>query len=75
MTGITNMTGYDTVLSEGILTALIDTNGTYLDVVLPGGVRVGGAESDILRGFPAFAGKEMDGVATLRAAIIFMHVM
>lgn len=64
MTGITNMTGYDTVLSEGILTALIDTNGTYLDVVLPGGVRVGGAESDILRGFPAFAGKEMDGVAT-----------
>ena len=64
MTGITNMTGYDTVLSEGILTALIDTNGTYLDVVLPGGVCVGGAESDILRGFPAFAGKEMDGVAT-----------
>ena len=64
MTGITNMTGYDTVLSEGILTALIYTNGTYLDVVLPGGVRVGGAESDILRGFPAFAWKEMDGVAT-----------
>ena len=64
MTGITNMTGYDTVLSEGILTALIDTNGTYLDVVLPGDVHVGGAESDILRGFPAFAGKEMDGVAT-----------
>ena len=64
MMGITNMTGYDTVLSEGILTALIDTNGTYLDVVLPGDVHVGGAESDILRGFPAFAGKEMDGVAT-----------
>lgn len=64
MTGITNMTGYDTVLSEGILTALIDTNGTYLDVILPGDVHVGGAESDILRGFPAFAGKEMDGVAT-----------
>ena len=64
MTGITNMTGYDTVLSEGILTALIDTNGTYLDVVLPGDVHVGGAESDILRGFPAFAGKELAGVAT-----------
>ena len=64
MTGITNMTGYDTVLSEGILTALIDTNGTYLDVVLPGDVHVGGAESDILKGFPSFAGKEMDGVAT-----------
>ena len=30
MTGITNMTGYDTVLSEGILTALIDTNGCLL---------------------------------------------
>ena len=55
MTGITNMTGYDTVLSEGILTALIDTNGTYLNVVLPGNVHVGSSEADILKGFPAFA--------------------
>ena len=64
MTGITNMTGYDTVLSEGILTALIDTNGTYLNVVLPGNVHVGRSEADILKGFPAFAGKQLDGVAT-----------
>ena len=64
MTGITNMTGYDTVLSEGILTALIDTNGTYLNVVLPGDVHVGSSEADILKGFPAFAGKQLDGVAT-----------
>ena len=64
MTGITNMTGYDTVLSEGILTALIDTNGTYLNVVLPGNVQVGSSEADILKGFPAFAGKQLDGVAT-----------
>ena len=64
MTGITNMTGYDTVLSEGILTALIDTNGTYLNVVLPGNVHVGSSEADILKGFPAFAGKQLDGVAT-----------
>ena len=64
MTGITNMTGYDTVLSEGILTALIDTNGTYLNVVLPGDVHVGSSEADILKGFPPFAGKQLDGVAT-----------
>ena len=64
MTGITNMTGYDTVLSEGILTALIDTNGTYLNEVLPGNVHVGSSEADILKGFPAFAGKQLDGVAT-----------
>ena len=64
MTGITNMTGYDTVLSEGILTALIDTNGTYLNVLLPGDVHVGSSEADILKGFPAFAGKQLDGVAT-----------
>ena len=64
MTGITNMTGYDTVLSEGILTALIDTNGTYLNVVLPGDVHVGSSEADIQKGFPAFAGKQLDGVAT-----------
>lgn len=64
MTGITNMTGYDTVLSEGILTALIDTNGIYLNVVLPGNVHVGSSEADILKGFPAFAGKQLDGVAT-----------
>ena len=64
MTGITNMMGYDTVLSEGILTALIDTNGTYLNVVLPGNVHVGSSEADILKGFPAFAGKQLDGVAT-----------
>ena len=64
MTGITNMTGYDTVLSEGILTALIDTNGTYLNVVLPGNVHVGSSEADILKGFPAFAGTQLDGVAT-----------
>ena len=64
MTGITNMTGYDTVLSEGILTALIDTNGTYLNVILPGNVHVGSSEADILKGFPAFAGKQLDGVAT-----------
>ena len=53
-----------TGMSEGILTALIDTNGTYLNVVLPGNVHVGSSEADILKGFPAFAGKQLDGVAT-----------
>ena len=64
MVGITNMTGYDTVLSEGILTALIDTNGTYLDVNLPGGIHVGGMEEDILKGFSAFKDQTMDGTAS-----------
>ena len=64
MVGITNMTGYDTVLSEGILTALIDTNGTYLDVNLPGGIHVGGMEEDILKGFSVFKDQTMDGTAS-----------
>lgn len=63
MTGITNMTGYDTTLSEGILTALIDTNGSYLNVNLPGDVHVGSAEQDILRGFPQFSDRVLDGTA------------
>ncbi len=66
MIGVTNMTGQPAAASDCILTALIDTQGTYADVTLPGGVRVGGAESDILKGFPEFAGKPLDGVAGFR---------
>ena len=63
MAGITNMTGYGTNVSDGIVTALIDTNGSYLDIVLPGNVQVGSSEKDILNGFPAFASQEMNGNA------------
>ena len=63
MTGITNMTGYGTNLSEGIVTALIDTNGSYLDIVLPGDIHVGSLESDIYNGFPAFKNQQMNGNA------------
>ena len=63
MAGITNMTGYGTNVSDGIVTALIDTNGSYLDIVLPGNVHVGSSEKDILNGFPAFASQEMNGNA------------
>lgn len=63
MTGITNMTGYGTSLSEGIVTALVDTNGSYLDIVLPGNIHVGSLESDIYNGFPAFKNQQMNGNA------------
>ena len=63
MAGVTNMEGYPVTMSEGMLTALIDTQGDYVDITLPGDVKVGGAETDILRGFPQFAGMPMDGTA------------
>lgn len=66
MAGVTNMSGYPIPLSEGILTALIDTEGDYVKITLPGGIQVGSAESDILKGFPEFAGMPMDGTAAFR---------
>ncbi len=66
MAGVTNMSGYPVAMSEGILTALIDTEGDYIKVTLPGGIQVGSAEADILKGFPEFAGMPMDGTAAFR---------
>lgn len=66
MAGVTNMSGYPVTLSEGMLTALVDTQGDYARVTLPGGIQVGSAESEILRGFPEFAGMAMDGTASFR---------
>jgi len=66
MAGVTNMSGYPVPMTEGIVTALIDTRGDYINVTLPGGLRVGGAESDIIRAFPEFEGKAMDGMAGFR---------
>lgn len=66
MAGVTNMSGHPVPMTEGILTALIDTQGTYIDICLPGGVTVGSQESDILRGFPEFEQIPMDGTAFFR---------
>lgn len=64
MAGITNLTGYDTVLTEGVLTALIDTQGDTINITLPGGVHVGSSEKEILQGFPQFKTQSMDGTAS-----------
>ena len=66
MAGVTNLTGSAAAMDDCMLTALIDTKGSRVDVTLPGDVRVGGAESDILRGFPAFSQVEMNGNSAFR---------
>lgn len=66
MAGVTNMNGYPVAMSEGVLTALIDTQGDYVKVTLPGGIQVGSSEADILKGFPEFAAIPMDGTASFR---------
>jgi len=66
MAGITNMKGYPTPLSQGVLTVLMDTQGNEINITLPGNVRVGDPESAVLRGFPEFEGIQMDGYARLR---------
>ena len=66
MIGLTNMSGYPVMAADGKVTALIDTKGTYMDLMLPGDVCVGGAEQDILRGFPEFAQVSRDGLASFR---------
>ena len=66
MAGVTNINGYPSLLSEGVVTVLLDTRGNSVNLTLPGGIRVGSSESDILKGFPEFAGMAMDGVAGFR---------
>lgn len=66
MAGVTNLTGYDAPLSECVLTALIDTQGDNIDIELPGGIRVGDPERDILNGFPEFTDMPLDGMASYR---------
>ena len=63
LAGVTNLAGYPIPMSEGVVTALVDTQGEFVNVTLPGGVKVGSYESDILKGFPRFAQTELDGMA------------
>ena len=66
MAAVTNLTGDRAPMTDCVLTALIDTQGEYVDILLPGGVHVGSAESDILKGFPEFSGMALDGYAAFR---------
>ena len=66
MAGVTNMSGYPVPMTECMLTALIDTQGDFVDIILPGNIRVGSPESAIAGQFPEFAGRAMDGLAGFR---------
>ena len=66
MAGVTNMSGYPVPVTGGILTALIDTQGDYVDIELPGNIKVGSPESSIMNGFPDFSGVRLDGLAHFR---------
>ena len=64
--GISNISGRDTVIGEGLLTALIDTQGHTLNLTLPGDVRIGSGEAEITNAFPEFGTIPMDGTAGFR---------
>ena len=66
MAGVTNLSGSPVSMNEGILTALIDTGGSNVQVMLPGGIHVGGNESDIIKGFREFGIIPMDGNSYFR---------
>ena len=65
LVGITNLTGQNAPASEGVITALQDTGGSYISLELPGGLKVGADESAVLASFPAFGNIQKDGVAGL----------
>ena len=66
MAGVTNVLQKPATVADGVLSALIDTKGDTVNITLPGGVRVGSLESDILKGFPEFAQTGLDGYAAFR---------
>ena len=59
MVGVSNMTGTETTTENGIVSALIDTEGTGLAMTLPGDIYVGAPESSIMAGLPEFAELEL----------------
>ena len=63
MVGITNMSGTDVTMRDGVLTLLVDTQGSSIELSLPGGVQVGGAESSVSAAYPAFNDLDWDGYA------------
>lgn len=63
MAGITNLKGEDADIRECVLTSLVDTQSSNVEIELPGGVKVGSKEEDIYKGFPKFKNMKLDGVA------------
>ena len=64
--GVTNRTGKNVPMTEGVLTALVDSQADVIDVELPGGIRIGSTEDSIAAAFPEFQGRSMDGLAGFR---------
>ena len=64
--GVTNLTGSETQVLNGMITALIDTKTDVFSLTLPGGVCVGADESTIGLAFPEFQGRVLDGIAGFR---------
>ncbi len=64
--GVSNLTGKNAPMTAGLLTALVDTQASAVDLELPRGICVGSAESSIVDAFPEFADMAMDGVADFR---------
>ena len=64
--GVTNLTGNLAPMTSGVVTALIDTQGTYVNLSLPGGIRIGSSEAEIAQAFPEFSGRALDGLAGFR---------
>lgn len=66
MAGITNMSGREIPVSQGMLTALIDLEGGNVSLSLPGGISVGAPEGAVSTAFPEFEDASLDGVAGFR---------
>ena len=66
LVGLTNLTGGPTPLSEGMVTALVDTPSGDIRLTLPGDVAIGSPESAIIGAFPEFSGRALDGLAGFR---------
>lgn len=67
MAGVTNLDGRPSAMNDCMLTSLVDTNGSKVNITLPGDIQVGDPESAIYNGFPEFNGMALDGNAAFRA--------
>lgn len=64
--GISNLTMSEMPIIAGTITSLVDTEGSYVNLTLPGGITIGAQESRISEAFPEFASMKMDGIAGFR---------
>ena len=66
MIGVTNMSDRTAFVRDGVVTALLDTQGGDLQLSLPGGICVGASESTIWKGFYEFGITPLDGNSRYR---------